>query len=189
MAEARLSHSWHSFSRWTRVAMQDLTPRGSAARLAEELPGVGAAQGGVHELDRMERRHGPPGPPERGRDLHQAARVPTRVGVRLRSEHLLRLAVAELSRGLRLEEVVDAGAPAADRLVGRLGELEARNRPQNGARGRPDALRVREMARVLERDAERERLRLGPRLPLGEHLGDVADARRAGRRTLRVGGG
>ncbi len=95
--------------------------------------------------------------------------------VRLGGEDVLRLAVAELARRVRLREVVDARRAAADRLLGRLGTLEAGDRVQQLARLDADPLRVREVARVLEGDAQLERMPLRSRL-LRQQLGDVDDA-------------
>ncbi len=78
--------------------------------------------------------------------------------------------------GLRLDEVVDPRAAAADRLLRRLEQLEAGDRVEQRARLDRDALRVAEVARVLERDAQRQRMPLRPRLQLGQQLGDVHDA-------------
>ncbi len=64
---------------------------------------------------------------ERGRDLDEAARVRARVRLGARGEHVFCLAVAELARGLRLHDVVDAGRPAAEVLLGGLDDLERRD--------------------------------------------------------------
>src|SRR5207253_1756684 len=131
---------------------------------------------GVDELDRMERRQPSSGAAHGGRDLDEAARVRARVDVGLQGEHVARLAIAELPRGLRLDEVVDPGAPAADRLLGRLEELELGDGGERGARLLTDALRVGKMARVLEGDAERKLVPLGPRAHLRKEFRDVDDA-------------
>ena len=85
------------------------------------------------------------------------------------------LAVAELGRGLRLDDVVDPGAAAADVLLGGLDPLEPGDRVEHRARRARNALRVSEMAGILERDAERQRLSFGARL--GQKLGHVDDIR------------
>src|SRR5438067_10913 len=102
----------------------------------------------------MERRQRAPGSAQGCGNLQQAARVCARVDVGLGREDVLRLAVAELARCLRLREVVDAGAAAADLLLSRLDKLEPGDRPEQRARLQRDALRVLQVARVLERDAQ-----------------------------------
>src|SRR4051794_39357926 len=64
-------------------------------------------------------------------------------------EQRLRLASAELRGGLRLEQVVDAGRPAADLPAVGLDQLHPRDPAQERARLGPNALRVREMARIV----------------------------------------
>ena len=123
----------------------------------------------------MQRRQRVARAAERRRDLDEAARVRARVDVGARRGDVLRLARAELGRCVRLGQVVDAGAAAADRLLGGLGELEARDRAEQLARLELDPLRVQEMARVLEGDAQLERAPLGTRAELGEELRDVDD--------------
>ena len=67
-----------------------------------------------------------------------------------------RLARAELGRGLRLHEVVDAGRAAAQLPVGGLEQLEPGDRRAAASRGwRADALGVRQVAGVVVGDAER----------------------------------
>ena len=85
----------------------------------------------------------------------------------------------------RLDQVVDAGAAAADLLLGERQQLDAGNRAQQIARRLADALRVREVAGVVIRHAHRERMpRRSRRTELGEDLGDVAHARRERARAL-----
>ena len=82
----------------------------------------------------MSGRQRPAGAAERGRDLEQAAGVRADVEVGLGREHVRRLAVAERARRLRLDEVVDAGAAAAELLLGRLDELEPGDRAEQRTR-------------------------------------------------------
>src|SRR5829696_764338 len=108
--------------------------RRSAPRVAEERVGREAADGGVDELDGMERGGGAARAPERGRDLDEAAGVAARVGVGAGVEHVPGLAVAEVRGRLGLDDVVDPGAAAADLLLGRLEALEAGDRVEQRAR-------------------------------------------------------
>ena len=64
------------------------------------------------------------------RDLKHAARIGADVHVRFAGQHERRLAIAERARRLRLDQVVDSGAAAAELLLRRLEELEARDRAQ-----------------------------------------------------------
>ena len=82
-----------------------------------------------------------------------------RVGLGVRGEHAFGLAVAELGRRRRLDEVVDARAAAAERLVAGLEHGELRDRSERGARLGLEALRVLQVAGVLEGDAQRQWLR------------------------------
>ena len=97
----------------------------------------------------------PPGAAKRSRDLEQTAGVRAHVDLGLGRDHVPRLAVAELARGVGLHEVVDAGAAAAELLLGGLDELESGDRAEDGARLGRDALCVLQVARVLEGDAQR----------------------------------
>ena len=116
--------------------------------------------------------------PQVGRHLDEAARVRAGVRVGAGRRDVRRLPLAELRGGLGLDEVVDPGAPAADRLLGRLDELEARDRAEQRARRVADPLRVAEVAGVLVGDPQRELVPLGARLELGEQLVDVDHADR-----------
>ena len=109
--------------------MQDLTPRAwpSAARLREQLSGVGAAEGRVYQLHWVERRECVAGSPERRGYLDEAAGVGGRIGVGPDGEDALGLATSQLERCLRLHEIVDPGAPTAERLIFGLREVETGN--------------------------------------------------------------
>ena len=68
-------------------------------------------------------------PPERLRDLHEAAGVRARVRVRRGCEHVPRLPIAEVACRLGLRDVVDPGGAAAEVLLGWLGTMLSRERP------------------------------------------------------------
>ena len=121
----------------------------------------------------MEGRERPPRPPEGRAHLHEAAGVGSGIGVGFDGQDAVGLAPPQLERGFRLHEVVDAGAAAAERLILRLGEDETGDRREDGPLLRPHALRVRQMAGVLERESECERLQLDAWLEPGEELGDI----------------
>ncbi len=102
----------------------------------------------------MQRRERVARAAERRGDLHEAAGVGARVRIWLGGEDVRRLALAELARRFRLREVVDPRRAAADRLLRGFQALEAGDRVEQIARLDADALRVGQMARVLERDAQ-----------------------------------
>src|SRR3954452_16051030 len=79
------------------------------------------------------------------------------------------LAVAEIMRRLGLDQVVDAGAPAADLLFRERQEFDAGHRPQQIARGLAYALRMREVAGIMVGDPDREGM---PRCPWRAELAD-----------------
>ena len=85
-------------------------------------------------------------PAKRARNLQQAAGVGADVAIGFECEHMGGLPVAERSGRLRLNEVVDPGASAAELLLGGLEELEPGNRAQKTARLLAYALGVAEMA-------------------------------------------
>jgi hypothetical protein len=104
----------------------------------QERRDVDARDRCVDELDGMERRHRPFGPAKRSRHLDQAARVAARVGVWLCGEDRPGFAVAEVERRVRLDDVVDSGAAAAQLLVRRLEVPESHPGHRRGAAKRRD---------------------------------------------------
>ena len=74
----------------------------------------------------MECRQRLPRAAQRLGDLDEAAGVRARVDLRAGGQDLRRLAVAELARGLGLDDVVDPGRAAAEVLLGRLDDVEPR---------------------------------------------------------------
>ena len=64
------------------------------------------------------------------------------------------LAIAELLRGCRFDEVVDAGAAAADLRLGDRPQLDTGNGAEQIARLLADALGVREVAGIVVGDAQ-----------------------------------
>ena len=148
-----------------------------AARRREQFVGRYAPDRGVDDLDRMKGRQRPSRPSECRRDLHEAPWVSARVYLGTGLEDSLCLPVAQLLRCVGPHDVVDAGAAATELLLARLDELDPRNRCEDGSWLRFDPLSVLQVARVLERDAERERLALRRSRRLGEKLRDVDDVR------------
>ena len=116
-------------------------------------PRVDAPERGVEQLHRMQRRKPPARAVEGLRDLDEATRVRARERVRLRREDVRGLAVAELPRCVRLHDVVDPGRPAAEILLCRLDDSQARDALEERAPRRRQPLGVTEMARVLVREA------------------------------------
>src|SRR6185503_20821178 len=92
-----------------------------------------------------------------GGHLERAAGVRGREQIWLRRVDETGLAVAELPRRVRLDQVVDAGAATADVLIDQRQQLDPGDRSQEIAGRLPDALRVREVAGVLVRDPQRDR--------------------------------
>ena len=101
--------------------------------------------------------------------------------VRAGGGDVARLALAELAGGLRLHQVVDAGRAAADAAFGNVLHLQLGDGGQHLPRRRRYALRVLQVAGVVIRDPQRDRVARRPRLQLGEHLRDVLALRGEGR--------
>src|SRR5258705_13603795 len=112
-----------------------------------------------------------PKPPAGCSNLQNASGVAGRDDVRLQRGDVARLAVAKLHRRLRLDEIVDARAAAADLRFQRREQFDAGNRRQQRARLRLDALRVREVTRVVVDDTRLYWMALRARLAdLRQHL-------------------
>ena len=86
-----------------------------------------------------------------------------------------------------LGDVVDAGAAAADVLLGGLDHRQPGDAPQRDGGRERQPLRVPEMARVLHRHLQVERVARRPRLDLGEELAQVAHPGGERGRPLRPG--
>jgi len=84
------------------------------------------------------------------------------------------LASAELCGGFGLYEVVNSGGAAADGGFGNFDEYETGNLGEERARLLGDALRVLEMAGIVEGDARGKRMARGARRKLGQEFGNVA---------------
>ena len=130
--------------------------RASSSSCRASAPRIDASE----QLDRVKGGQRPPGAAQRSADLDQAARVGADVGLRTGLQHHLGLAIAELQRRLGLDDVVDAGAPAADVGLGRLEHAQSGHLGEHGPRLTDQALRVLQVAGVLEGDAQLERVAL-----------------------------
>src|SRR5438270_10482476 len=96
--------------------------------------------------------------------LQRTSGVAGRDHVGLERGDVARLALAKLRGRLRLHEIVDARAAAADlRFRGRQ-QLDAGNRGEQRARLRADTLRVREVTGIVVDDARLDRMPLRARL-------------------------
>ena len=108
-------------------------------------------------------------------DLKRTAGIGADEQFRIGGQHVVDFALTNLPRALRLDQVVDAGAPTALIAVGNVTKLDAWNLRQQLARLRPDPLRVREMTRIVIRRFDFQRMALGARAKLDQKLGDVFD--------------
>src|SRR5207245_1173412 len=86
------------------------------------------------------------------------------------------LSLDELARDLRLQEIVDARAAAAEIAFAELDEPKSWDPTEQRARLLPDALTVRQMARVVVGDGDLEWSKR--QIGVGEHLAHVARAER-----------
>src|SRR5262245_55985523 len=105
-------------------------------------------------------------------DLHEAAGVAADDDLRPGLPDAFDLSAAEVLRDLRLEEVVHAGASAAELAVHELHQLEARHAPQQLSRLDADLLAVGEMTRVVIRHPTSRLAK--PERALRQDLGHVA---------------
>src|SRR6266550_9596070 len=122
-------------------------------------------------------------------NLQRASGVAGRDHVRLQRGDVARLALAKLRRRLRLYEIVDAGAPAADVRFGRRQQLDSGNRGEQLARLRANTLGMREVTRIVIDDARLDRMPRRARLAgFDQRFGDVAHLRAEGTRTIRPRG-
>ena len=142
----------------TRSSEPRISGGPAAASAAQQARRADVPDRGIDDLDRVQGRQRATGPAKRRRHLDEAARVCARVDLGAGREHVRRLAVAELPGSVGLGDVVDPGAAAADVLLGGLDHREAGNPPQRDRRGERESLGVPEMARVLHRDREVERV-------------------------------
>ena len=143
---------------------------------------------GVEHLDGVcEGHRWPPARRSADGDLQQAAGVggDQQLGAG-GAATLAGLAVAELARRLRVEQVVDAGRRRSTARPRRSRRRSARVCRPAASRGwRPDALGVREVAGVVVGDRHRQRVPRRHRAELDQQLGHVADLGRERRPPAR----
>ena len=118
-------------------------------------------------------------------DLDRAARVAGGDRLGARRAQVRGLALAQLGRGGRLDEVVDPRGAAAELPLGGLAQLELRDAVEQGAGLGADLLGVGEVAGVVVGDGHRQRMARRLRLELREQLAHVAHLRREGLRAVR----
>src|SRR5450759_3150254 len=108
-------------------------------------------------------------------DLERAARVGAREQIRLCRQYVRDFARTDLVRALRLDEVVDPGATTTLVAVRNLDKVQLRNPAKKLSRRGADLLRVREVTRVVIRDASLQRMARRDRRHCREKLADVAN--------------
>ena len=135
----------------------------------------------VQQLDQMHDGHPSSDLLEAGGNLQQTPWIAGDDGLRFSAHDVGDLAVAKLCRGFRLEQVVDAGGPAANLRFSHLAHLDAGNTLQQPARRHADALGVLQMAGVVIRDAQIDSSPWSARLEFRQRL---PKCRGISRRTL-----
>ena len=111
-----------------------------------------------------------------GLKLQQTPRVGSDDDVRSGRRDVRGLAEAELGGHVRLDEVEDAGAAAADLGLGQRNDRDVRNGGQEPARLLPHSLSVCEVAGVVVRDAEWQPTTRRPRWSEAiQRFGQIAD--------------
>src|SRR6266851_5288520 len=113
---------------------------------------------------------------ESGFKLHLAARVGGDDELRAGARHVVQLLVEDASGHRRLERAVQTRGAAADVGVLHLDELDTRYRPNEVARLCADSLSVREVARILIRDAHVDRTLRSRQTDLDEPLSQILHA-------------
>src|ERR1017187_6032008 len=124
-----------------------------------------------HHVEGGHRLH--PAPAQAIHQLQQAARISRKHGLRASRKKIFHLAIAELVRCLRLQQVINASRTAAQRALGNLSHFQPRNSAEQLPRLRLDALRVQQMAGIVISDAHLEWLSRRLRLQFAKNLGDV----------------
>ena len=105
--------------------------------------GRDAANGGIQQLNHVEGWHClEPTPPEAIHQLQQAAGIGRKHGLGSRGQQIRHLAVSQLFRCLRLQQIVDARRPATERALGNLRHFEIGNPTQKLSRLSLNALGV-----------------------------------------------
>ena len=131
---------------WSGSPVGRPTPRMDASRISTGWAAAGPRPG-----------------PEQPLDLQRAAGVRGGSSSGRRAQARGHLALADLVRALRLDEVVDAGAAAALLAIRNVHHLQPGDAPQESARLAADALAVREVTGVVVGDARRDRMTRRPR--------------------------
>src|SRR5215472_17728511 len=93
------------------------------------------------------------------------------VGIELRNE--FRLAIAKGVGRVGLDEIVDSCGAAADGGFGNFGNFERGNACEQSARLRTDTLRMLQMAGIVKRHAQSQRMARAACLEFGENFADV----------------
>jgi hypothetical protein len=122
---------------------------GSLLPLLPPQDGDVTADRGVEQIDRMYRGHLHPSPLQSCHDLQEAAGVAGCQEVRAGAQHIGDLAIAKLPGRLRLEQVVNAGRPAAERAFLDFDQLKTRDGTQDLPGLKAYTLGMLEMARVM----------------------------------------
>src|SRR2546430_5411695 len=84
-----------------------------------------------------------------------------------------RLAVPKIIRGIGLHEVEDSRRAAADGALGNFRKLQPGNTGEQSTGLRANALRMLQVARIVERHAQFEPMACGARLEAGQYFADV----------------
>lgn len=112
-----------------------------------------------------------------GAELDHAAGICGDDGARLGLRDGIHFLREELERGFRLRDVVDPRGAAAEIGERHLDELDAGDGANQLARSFADFLAMREMTRILVRDAQRDFAERRSEAEFGEEFGDVANFR------------
>src|SRR5215472_7856240 len=144
-----------------------------ALQLPSQKIGRLAAERGIQDLNRVDYWRLLMLAREGRLQLENAARIAGGhdVGPKLRNE--FGFATAEGFGGIGLNEIVDSCGAATNGGLGDFSELKARNARQQSARLREHALRMLQMAGIVERHAQLQRMARAARLELGENFADV----------------
>ncbi len=114
-----------------------------------------------------------PSAAETAHQLKQAAGIGGDDCLGLGVEEMVYLAIAELLRGFRLKEVVDAGGATAERGFGYFGNFELRNCGEKLTGLLMNSLSMTQVACIVISDADGERMTQGPSRQTSEDFSDV----------------